>query len=299
MATLRTNYKDDILAAAMDGKRQYQMINNPNGTVSFVDVTDYTQNGDTFSSGDVNAIDAQVNANTTHFDTLFLRAPRDISSDLSNLTTAISEQNLEKYGYKVGDYFIGSSGYTYWLADVDTCYTGFEYSASYTLASHHVGIIVDTHTDSQWNTTNNSGQYYNSTLHTFLTSTALNKVKTDITQMIGTWSDHLLPIKYEDNHGDVTSLIIAPSITHFFNTLARNISYTDTARFQDDSYACRQLELFRKYHYGMVLGYNTAWTCVRGSTGALSVTRNGWGYNPLTNEDKTNSHLALGLILLK
>jgi hypothetical protein len=68
MATLRTNYKDDILAAAMDGKRQYQMIQNGNGTVSFVDVTDYTQNGDTFTRkelevlpiGVVNAIATKI-----------------------------------------------------------------------------------------------------------------------------------------------------------------------------------------------------------------------------------------------
>lgn len=82
MATLRTNYKDDILAAAMDGKRQYQMINNPNGTVSFIDVTEYTQRGDTFSSGDINNTNELVNENHTHI--------RSQATELSNHESRIS-----------------------------------------------------------------------------------------------------------------------------------------------------------------------------------------------------------------
>lgn len=95
MATLRTNYKDDILAAAMDGKRQYQMINNPNGTVSFVDVTDYTQNGDIFSAGDVNGIDTQVNANTQNIATNtqnIATNARNIATNTSNIET--NRQNI-------------------------------------------------------------------------------------------------------------------------------------------------------------------------------------------------------------
>ena len=86
MATLRTDYVNDILAAAMDGKRQYQMINNPNGTVSFVDVTQYDQNGDTFSAGDVNGIDTQINENTSNIAT----NTSDISTNTSNIQTNAS-----------------------------------------------------------------------------------------------------------------------------------------------------------------------------------------------------------------
>ena len=35
MAELRTDFKDDILAEAMGGRRRYQMIQNEDGTVSF------------------------------------------------------------------------------------------------------------------------------------------------------------------------------------------------------------------------------------------------------------------------
>lgn len=58
MASLRTDYKDDVLS----GDRKYRMVNNPDGTVSFVDVTDYTQEGDTFGASDVNATNTAVNA---------------------------------------------------------------------------------------------------------------------------------------------------------------------------------------------------------------------------------------------
>jgi len=86
--SLRVDYEDDILAAAMDGKRQYQMINNPNGTVSFIDVTEYTQRGDTFSSGDINNTNELVNENHTHI--------RSQASELSNHESRIStnESNI-------------------------------------------------------------------------------------------------------------------------------------------------------------------------------------------------------------
>ena len=60
MALLKTNYKDDILLDT-SGKRKYTMITNDDGTVSFVDATDYSQNGDTFGAADINATNTEVN----------------------------------------------------------------------------------------------------------------------------------------------------------------------------------------------------------------------------------------------
>ena len=57
--SLKTDYKDDIYS----GKRRYRMIQNDDGTVSFDDVTDYTQDGDIYSAGDVNATNKAVNQN--------------------------------------------------------------------------------------------------------------------------------------------------------------------------------------------------------------------------------------------
>ena len=61
---LRVNYKNDILASSMGGKRQYNMINNQNGTVSFEDVTVYDQEGDLLSAGDFNTTNSEINGLT-------------------------------------------------------------------------------------------------------------------------------------------------------------------------------------------------------------------------------------------
>lgn len=60
-ATLPTNFKDDVLASAMGGKRRYNMIHNSDGTVSFEDVTNYTQVGSTFGAAQINATNEAVN----------------------------------------------------------------------------------------------------------------------------------------------------------------------------------------------------------------------------------------------
>ena len=70
------------------------------------------------------------------------RTRRNITSDLTNLPTAITEQDLAKYGYSIGDYFVGASGYYYYLADMDTNYGGYNTNA--VVNTHHCGIVVDT-----------------------------------------------------------------------------------------------------------------------------------------------------------
>lgn len=81
MALLKTNYKDDILLDT-SGKRKYTMITNDDGTVSFVDVTDYSQNGDAFGAADINATNTEVNE---HF--------------------ASVDKSLEALNTKIGAYF--------------------------------------------------------------------------------------------------------------------------------------------------------------------------------------------------
>lgn len=54
---LKTTYKDDIFP----GTRLYRMVQNDDGTYSFVDVTDYTQEGDLFGANDINATNNAVN----------------------------------------------------------------------------------------------------------------------------------------------------------------------------------------------------------------------------------------------
>ena len=59
--TLPEDFKDDILSESMNGRRRYQMISNADGTVSFVDVTEYSQVGSNFGQAQINATNVAVN----------------------------------------------------------------------------------------------------------------------------------------------------------------------------------------------------------------------------------------------
>lgn len=59
--TLPVDFQDDILESSMGGKRRYNLINNPDGTVSLEDVTDYTQVGSNFGAAQMNATNQAVN----------------------------------------------------------------------------------------------------------------------------------------------------------------------------------------------------------------------------------------------
>ena len=59
--SLKTDYKD----AMFPGKRKYRMVQNEDGTVSFDDVTEYTQQGDRFGAKDINDTNTEVRKNTT------------------------------------------------------------------------------------------------------------------------------------------------------------------------------------------------------------------------------------------
>lgn len=65
MSLLPTNYQNEILNSEMSNRRQYRMIENNNGTVSFIDVSVYDQEGSLFDADDVNAICERINLNIT------------------------------------------------------------------------------------------------------------------------------------------------------------------------------------------------------------------------------------------
>ena len=80
---LKTDYQDDVL----DGLRKYRTVNNSDGTVSFVDVTEYVTEGDDYGANDINATNSL--ANTTS----------------GNLAT-IEETSTASQAYAVGDYMV-------------------------------------------------------------------------------------------------------------------------------------------------------------------------------------------------
>lgn len=58
---LPTTFRDDIVSSSMNGRRRYNMIQNDDGTVSFEDVTEYTQVGSNFGAAQINATNGAVN----------------------------------------------------------------------------------------------------------------------------------------------------------------------------------------------------------------------------------------------
>ena len=84
---------------------------------------------DAFSSTDTSISDINTHltendTNLTKLNNKTRRTRKNITSSLGNLAKAAAEQDLEKYGYSIGDYFTGASGYTYHLADMDPYYGG-------------------------------------------------------------------------------------------------------------------------------------------------------------------------------
>lgn len=59
--TLPVNFKDDILASSMGGKRRYNLIQNSDGAYSLEDVTEYTQTGSDFGAAQMNQTNKAVN----------------------------------------------------------------------------------------------------------------------------------------------------------------------------------------------------------------------------------------------
>lgn len=106
---LRTDYKDDVLNINTNERRKYRMINNADGTVSFEDVTDYVQNGDSFGATDVNTITEKVNRSLTSADVV-----DNLESTATNLPLSANMGNrivisLKKKAEIHGGYLKGTS----------------------------------------------------------------------------------------------------------------------------------------------------------------------------------------------
>lgn len=102
---------------------------------------------------------------------------------LTDLQAAVADQNLAKYGLKVGDQK-AINGHTYVIAGLNV----MKGSHPYTCTSNHVGLIVIPHEKCKWNTTgntyssgnNNNPGYANSDLQYYLENTAMGFVNTDL-----------------------------------------------------------------------------------------------------------------------
>ena len=91
MADLKTNYKDDVLDTSKNEKRKFRMIQNDDGTVSFDDATEYTQQGDAFGAADINATNAKINEQNQSL------------AKLNNKGLKTLKSNYASYYYKNGN----------------------------------------------------------------------------------------------------------------------------------------------------------------------------------------------------
>ena len=186
------------------------------------------------------------------------RAPRDITSDLSNLSTAIAAQDLGLYGYAIGDYFTGASGYKYTLADRDTFYGG--YSSYSVLNTHHITIVVDTKTNVKWNDTASTATgYVGSNLHSYLVNTALPNIKSDLNTLFGSWSSHLLShSKLYSTGTEAWSWSSEQYISALTSVQQHGAAICDM-NFYHTGEGNKPLEVFQKFFYPQIYGNHSTW----------------------------------------
>lgn len=245
-------------------------------------------------------VDISGKLDSSLFDALNSRTPKDITSRIqadngASLLAAISEQNLAKYGYSIGDYFMSPTNRTlteetyssgtvtqtdktvklkYTLADMDTYY-GAENSYA-VVNTHHIGIVVDSGVNRQWNAAAlTSGGYESSKLHTFLKATThasknyglMYAIQQDIGTLFGTWTSHLIPnnklfATYSGTAFSWAWADTAPAQNQYITALSEIEVYGSavwaagdviTDKYQMGE-AVKQLEVFRKYRFNQIFG---------------------------------------------
>lgn len=97
MADLKTNYVDDVLDTTKNQLRKYQQIQNDDGTVSFVDVTEYTQVGTSFGAKDINDT---IHSPENEYDRI--HTARDHFIKIWNST--IKKSDIDRYGWDANPY---------------------------------------------------------------------------------------------------------------------------------------------------------------------------------------------------
>lgn len=111
---LKEDYKDDILAES-NIRRKYQMIQNEDGTVSFIDMTAYSQTGDRFSSSDVNKANSKING--VYDDRILDLEELSLVTESGYFPDALAVKEIAKNGVKeIGE---NEDGWCRWIKFYD------------------------------------------------------------------------------------------------------------------------------------------------------------------------------------
>ena len=234
---------------------------------------------------------------TTKFNAL-TRHTRLTDFDLNTLKQAVADQNLEKYGLKVGDQKT-INGHTYVIAGLNPMKGT---STPYRLTINHVGLIVIPHTTQKWNESGNTytgadgrgAGYLNSDLHYYLKNTLLPLVETDLGAANLLGHSKLLTNAVNQNgynrFGEATGCssgwtweasckICALSEVQVYGSTVWGSSGHDTGE------ACRQLDVFRHYNHTEIFGGEYPWLrdVVSASLAAFADRAGGAGSNPASH----------------
>ena len=192
--------------------------------------------------------------------------------DLATLKKAVADQNLEKYGLKVGDQKT-INGHTYVIAGLNPMKGT---STPYRVTANHVGLIVIPHTTQAWNASGNTytgaggrgAGYANSDLHYYLVNTLLPLVQNDLGSGNLIAHSKLLGIDVNQSgynkRGEasgctsnwgwvVDQYISALSEVQVYGSVVWSSSGYDTGE------ACRQLDVFRHYNHTEIFGSEYPW----------------------------------------
>ena len=191
---------------------------------------------------------------------------------LSTLQQAVADQNLEKYGLKVGDQKT-INGRTYVIAGLNPMKGT---STPYRLTQNHVGLIVIPHVTQKWNESGNTytgadgrgAGYANSDLHYYLTNTLLPLVQSDLGS-----ANLLSHSKLLSNAVNQTGTNKMGSATgcssgngwvsnQYISALSEVQVHGSTvwsSSGYDTGEACRQLDVFRVYNHTEIFGGEYPW----------------------------------------
>ena len=202
----------------------------------------------------------------------------DITERVSNLISAINESDLHKYGYEIGDYFKGSSGCVYHLADLNTYFGG--YDSHSVLSTPHLACVVDSNTLSIWgevippsppvppsieqaddtdnDTEEPSTSYSTSILHSYLESTILPMIEQDLAELFHDETSHvLLHDKLLTDRIDGYKWISCKISALTESEIYGHAVYSANACQEGE--AIRQLEIFRSYRFNEIFGNKFIW----------------------------------------
>lgn len=93
---LKTNFQDDIINTLVNEDRQFEMIQNTNGTVSLKDVTSYDQIGSNYGSMEINKTNDTINQlidETEKANSVFLLKNQSVLNFSGNVCT-ISDSRI-------------------------------------------------------------------------------------------------------------------------------------------------------------------------------------------------------------